>query len=252
VTSFDDQLRGFFAAVTGAAPLDSARALVEDAGVAAVDRLRVYAHAYTARIGDVLAIDYPKLDAVLGSIRALVGPYLRAHPPAHPSLREVGGPLAEFLAGRGEPAHVVDLARLERARVEAFDGGADVEPLRRARLAALGPDAFVGLRLQLVPSCRLVRLTSNADDWWDAIEDGRAPPPAAPAARTVLVWRRDVTVVHRTLEPDEAVVIAALAAGTTFAAACERFAEHAAPAERALELLLRWVDGRILADHGPG
>ena len=250
MTRLGDQLRGFHAAITGAAPLDSAAPLVEDGAVGAAARLHVYAHAYTARIAGVLAHDYPKLDAVAG-VRALAAPYLRAHPPAHPSLREVGAHLADFLAARGEPAHLVDLARLERARTEAFDGGADASPLTRDDLAALGADGFPSLRLQLVPSSRIVTMTTNADDLWDALESKQPPPDPAPAARTVLVWRRDVTVVHRTLEPDEARVIPLLADGVTFEEACEPLADHPSPAERALALLLRWLDAGALRAPRP-
>jgi hypothetical protein len=246
VTRLDEQLRGFHAAITGAAPLDRAAALVEEGAVAATTRLAVYAHAYVARIAGVLAHDYPKLEALRG-VRGLAEPYLRAHPPAHPSLREAGAHLADFLAARGEPAQLVELARLERARTEAFDGGADAEPLTREGLAALGAGDFGGLPLRLVPSARIVTLGSNADELWDALEQGAPPPAPAAATRTVLVWRRDVTVVHRTLDPDEAGLVAALAAGTTFADACDGLADHPAPAERALELLLRWVDAAILA-----
>lgn len=246
MTGLDVQLRAFHAAITGAAPLASAGPLVEDGAVDALERLAVYAHAYTARIGNVLAHDYPKLDAIL-PVRGLVGAYLAAHPPAHPSLREVGAPLARFLADRGEPAHLVDLAGLERARTEAFDGGVDVPPRRRDQLAGLAAEAFAALALRLVPSARLVTLTSNADDLWDALEDGQPAPPPAPAARTVLVWRRDVTVVHRRLEPDEAALIRTMVgAATSFAAACDLLVEHPSPAERALALLVRWLDAEIL------
>jgi hypothetical protein len=246
MTALDAALRRFHAAITGAAPLADAAELIEADDVDALARLHVYAHAYTARIGNVLAFEYPKLVAVRGGLGDLVAPYLRAHPPAHPSLREVGRHLAGFLADRGEPAHLVDLAALERARTEAFDGGADVEPLARDHLAAIDPADFPAVHLQLVPSSRLVALTTSADDLWDAVETGQPPPDPAPATRTVLVWRRDVTVVHRTLEPDEATLIADLAAGTTFAAACDRLADHPSPAERALALLLRWLDAEIL------
>jgi len=246
MTLLPEQLRRFHAAVTGAAPLESARGLVDDGAVDAITRLHVYAHAYTARIANVLVGDYPKLDHVLGSIRALVADYLRAHPPAHPSLREVGQHLAQFLADRGDPAQAVDLARLERARVEVFDGP-DASPLGRAELAALDVETFPSLPLRLVPSSRLVELATNADDVWDAIEDGRTPlPDAAAAPRTVLVWRRELTVVHRTLDPDEASVVRRLVAGTSFAQACDLLADHPEPAERALELLLRWLDAAIL------
>lgn len=251
MTALDEQLRRFHAAITGAAPLDSAAELVDaPRDVAAVERLHVYAHAYTARIAGVLALEYPKL-ATRVALPALVAPYLRAHPPSRPSLAAVGAHLAAFLAARGEPAHLVELAALERARTEAFDGGRDVVPLARADLAAAGAAAFPALRLALVPSARVVPLTSNADDLWDAIERGAAPPPPAPATRAVLVWRRDVTVVHRTLDADEATLAPDLAAGTTFEAICDRLAADPAPAERALALLLRWVDAGVLTCSPP-
>ena len=54
MTQLPDQLRRFHAAITGAAPLETARSLVEDGAVDALTRLHVYAHAYTARIANVL------------------------------------------------------------------------------------------------------------------------------------------------------------------------------------------------------
>lgn len=258
-----DHLARFHAAITGGAPLESARDLVVRGEIDEVARLHVYEHAYTARIADVLAHDYPKL-AKLIDLRGLTPDYLRAHPPVEPSLREVGVHIARFLAeAAGQPAksspvvwtgepHLVDLARLERARTEVFDS-ADAAPLAREDLAALDPAEFPALRLQLVPSSRVVTLTTNADEVWDAIEDDREPPtpaaldesPATPgdSARTVLVWRREYTVVHRTLDADEARVAHALVAGTSFGDACELLD---APAERAIELLVRWLDARCL------
>ncbi|HVK73065.1 MAG TPA: putative DNA-binding domain-containing protein, partial [Kofleriaceae bacterium] len=117
MTALDAALRRFHAAITGAAPLADAAELIEADDVDALARLHVYAHAYTARIGNVLAFEYPKLVAVRGGLGDLVGPYLRAHPPAHPSLREVGRHLAGFLADRDEPA------RRDQLEVDGGEGG---------------------------------------------------------------------------------------------------------------------------------
>ena len=245
----DAELRWLHAAITGGAPppADEVDARLEShGGASATARLHVYRHAYVARLTDVLAADHPKLAAIHPGLRALTSDYLRAFPPAHPSVGEAGAHLARFLAGRGEPAHLVDLAALERARVEAFDGGADVAPLDRAALAALPPEAFPALPLRFVPSHRLVALTTNADELWDAIERAAPPPAPGAATRAVLVWRRGVTVVHRTLDDDEATLAPALAAGATFGDLCERLAGAPAPAERALALLLRWLDAAVL------
>jgi hypothetical protein len=242
-------LRAFHDACTGAAPLASARELVREDGVDPVRRLRAYAHAYWARIAGALAEDFPKLRALLGdaAFDDLVIPYLRAHPTRHPSLREAGLHLARFLDEAGRPAHG-DLARLERARVEAFDGP-DAAPLTAAELTELPPEEFPRLALRLVPSSALVELSTNADDVWDALEDGRPPPePAAAPPRAVLVWRRGITVIHRTLEPDESAPLRRVLAGASFAEVCEVLAAHTpTPVERALELLLRWLDAEALA-----
>lgn len=238
--SLADQLRGFHAAITGAAPLETARSLVREDGIDPTARLEVYAHAYVARIAGVLALDYPKLFAVFGAeaFGALVQSYLRAYPTRDPSLREAGVHLARFL---DEPAHV-ELARLERARVEALDGP-DAEPLTRDAVAARDPAEFPALALVLVPTASLIPLATNADDVWDAIEAGQAVPAVVVAPRTVLVWRRELTVVHRTLEADEALALRC----TSFGTACEALAGSADPTARALELLLRWLDAEVLA-----
>ncbi len=250
--------RAFHDACTGAAPLASARELVREDGVDPVRRLRVYANAYWTRIAGALATDFPKLRAFLGTeaFDALVIPYLRAHPTRHPSLREAGLHLARFLGERGEPVPA-DLARLERARTEVFDGPDAGGVMSRDDAAALPPDEFPRLPLRLVPASALVELSTNADELWDALEDDRPHPeadPADPAAppRTVLVWRRGITVIHRTLQADEAAALRRVQGGASFGEVCEALAASS-PAdvvERALELLLRWLDAEALA-RGP-
>ena len=241
--SLADQLRAFHAAVTGAAPLSSAVSLVRTDGVDPSVRLHVYAHAYVARIAGVLATDFPKLRVLLGaeSFDALVLPYLRAHPTCDPSLREAGAQLAGFL---DEP-RAAELARLERARIEAFDG-ADATPLSREDVAAHPPEEFPALRLALVPTAAVLELATNADDVWDAIEGDRPVPASEPVPRTVLVWRREITVIHRTLEPDEAIALRRVAGGASFGEICELLAGNANAVDRALALLLRWLDAQVL------
>jgi hypothetical protein len=233
--------RRFHAAVTRSAPLDPS--LLRDDGIDSIARLHVYTNAYFARIAGVLAADYPKLHAFLGedAFRALVVPYLRAYPTRHPSLREAGACFSQFL--RWRDPNLADLARLERARVDAFDG-ADAEPLAREDLAALEPAQFPALKLALVPTAALVDLATNADETWDALERGGEPPPNEDGFRAVLVWRRDLDVVHRTLERDEVAPLRRLTGGATFAEICEHFIDDGA---RALELLVRWLDAGILA-----
>ena len=251
-----EQLAKFHAAMV-TNEIDEAAALIREDGVDSRTRLRVYANAYLSRIGGVLEEHYPKLRALLGdaAFRPLVRDYLRAYPPRSFSLREAGSELARFVFDTARDYLHVDLARLERARVEAFDGP-DGAVLTRDAVAALPPEEFPGLRLQMVPTAQLLILGTNADDVWDAIHEERPVPPRTEARRTVLVWRRDITVIHRTLEDDEASALHQLGSlgHATFARVCEAFATQAdatarAPdaATRAINLLLRWLDAEILA-----
>ncbi|MGE0551035.1 MAG: putative DNA-binding domain-containing protein [Kofleriaceae bacterium] len=238
-----DLQRRFYAIATGAAPAADATELL--AGDPA--RIEIYRSMYRDRLIDAIAADYPKLVSVLGEVWPEVATaYLRACPPAHPDIREAGRRLGEYLANDGR-RYEAELARLEWARADVFYGP-DATPLARERLAALDPAEFPTVRLVMVPAHAIVTLASNADARWSAIEDGQPPPPPAAGARTVVVWRRGtVTVVHRTVDVDEAACIAMLAAGTRFAEICEALAGAADPAARAIELLIRWIDAELLS-----
>jgi hypothetical protein len=241
--------RQFYDRVTAGEPTD---------GLIASGDLEIYAVMYASRLRDALAEDYPKLRAALGHERfaALADDYLRAHPPRSFTLRDAGQRLADHLragtVASAWPAWAADLAALERARVEVFDGP-DAAPLAHAGVVALG-DQLPELVLAWIPSSMVVPLAWAVDDLWSAIEDGQ--PSAAPAceARIVRVWRRDVSVLHRTLDADEAELARDLAIGARFADACERLGRlHGEDASaRAAELLIRWLEEEVLAapaDH---
>lgn len=235
----------FYAYVTKGAALD---------GVIATGDPQVYARMYASRLHDALVEDYPKLRAALGDdqFAALAHRYFQARPPRSFTLRDAGVDLSAYLrdAESAQGLWPSQLAALERARVEAFDGR-DAVALLQDDVAALG-DALPDLVLRWVPTSSVVSLTWNVDDMWSAIEDA-APPVAAAmldgtTPRIVLVWRRETTVIHRTLDADEAELAPQLVAGATFAEICEVLAAHhgdeAAP--RAVELLLRWLQGEAL------
>ena len=220
------------------------------AGLVAGGDLGIYAHAYRERLHDALAADHPKLRAGLGTdeFAALVGRYLRACPPRSYTLRDAGDRLAAYLAGDAlVPSWAADLARLERARVEVFDGP-DSTPLDRDTVAGADPALLPSLLLRWIPAARVIELASAVDDTWSAIEDEQAFEPPIAARKAVLVWRRELAVFHRTLDADEAAVAGALVAGATFAEVCASLAElvDGDPAERAVELLLRWIDAAVL------
>jgi hypothetical protein len=245
--------RAFFERVTArAAPVGPADG--EPGGLVASGDLGIYATMYASRLSDALAEDYPKLRAALGDagFAAVVAAYLRVHPPRSFTLRDAGLALPEYLrTGAGAPAWAADLAALERARVEVFDGP-EARPLGQDEVVALDTE-LPALVLRWVPSSVVVPIAWTVDELWSALEDGEPRVEPVAAARVVLAWRRDVAVLHRTLDPDEGELAGELVPGTRFADLCERLgALHGdAAGARAAELLLRWLAAEAVVAGAP-
>jgi len=243
---------------------DDARAaadamVVGDATLSAIDRLDVYASMYFVRIHDVLRDEFSRTAAVLGgeAFHGLVTDYLALCPPRHPSLREAGDRLADFLADHalgGARPWLPELARLERARAEVYDGP-DAIPVAIADLRGVAPERFGALRLRLVPSHRLLANRFAISATWRASDgardDGASVPPRA-EAETLIVWRHDDAVYHRPADGDEAGWLCRLAGadGALFGELCAAFGEtqsEEAAAARAFELLARWAGEGLIA-----
>ncbi|MEZ4359247.1 MAG: DNA-binding domain-containing protein [Kofleriaceae bacterium] len=249
-SSLAELQRRFHDAVTGDRIPEESLDVVRADGVSPRRRLDVYFNAYRIRIHDAIAAEFPKVSLALGPERfgELCRRYLAKHPTSRPSLRDAAQHLAAFVRGGGwppAPSWLADLAALERARTDAFDGP-EARPLTREDLAQIPPEEIAFLRLPLVPTASILELHSIADTVWTALEKEQPlpeEPREAVPPRGVLVWRRDITVIHRTLADDEAEVLRALAAGATFADACELLVQHEDPPQRALQIILTALDG---------
>jgi hypothetical protein len=240
----------------GRAPRDL-EAIVRASGrLSAVERVDVYANMYFFRILEVLGDELAKIVRLIGAdaFHNLITDYLLAHRPAHASLREVGARLPVYLATHpltGDRPWLSELARLERLRLELFDGP-DAEALTLEMVRALPPASLPDLALRAVPCVATLATEFAIAPLWRALETGGGavePPPKV--AGTILIWRQGLTVFHRPLDPDELVCLPLLQAGTTFAAVCERAlaetTDSQAAARRAFELLARWIDDGVLA-----
>jgi hypothetical protein len=130
------------------------------------ERLEIYNRQYWFRVIDAVSEDFPALRAVLGQEKfdLLVLAYLRENPSTSFTLRNLGARLPAWLASYpalAGPQHAlaVDVARLEWAYIEAFDG-ASLMPLGWEDFAGLGRDST--LRLQ--PHLQLLDLQYPVDD----------------------------------------------------------------------------------------
>lgn len=236
------------------APSDIAACIRPDRGLEPARRLDIYRHAYRARLAEALRDSYGHTAAYLGTeaFARLAGDYVEAQPSRHRNLRWYGASFAPWLrlGGRAAP-EVAELAALDWALRRAFDGP-DCVALGLADLAAIAPEAWPAMRLQLQPTVERVRFAHNTVALWHALDTGQPAPAAArlPEENTVLVWRRGLQPHFRSLGPFEDAALDLVAAASPFGAACEALAERFPGADVVREtgtLLRRWVDEELLA-----
>jgi hypothetical protein len=215
-------------------------------------RLQIYSDAYLLRLRGVLAEDFPRVAKLLGeeNFDRLVRDYLKSHPSTEPSVHCLGGALAKFIGRReGIAPWMADLARLEWARVGAFDAPDD-EPLTVAQLSRTDPAQWPQLRLIPVRSLEVVEAAWPIHRTWAE----QSPEGLEPIPTSIRVWRRpDYKVAHAPMDEHETVAAGRLIAHSTFGEICQVFdaLEEQEGAAQAGALLLRWLEDGIIARAEP-
>ncbi|TCK69753.1 DNA-binding domain-containing protein [Acidipila rosea] len=207
------------------------------------ERLEIYNRQYWFRLITAVSEDYPTLNALLGQKRfdALILAYLDEHPSTSWTLRDLGAKLPAFLAAHPEFAGrrhrlAVDVANLELAYVDAFDGK-QLDPLTTEEAQAIGADS----RLFLQPHLRLLELAYPVDNLVLAVKKempevdivssaathrdvtNRAKiPPVKRGKLFLAVHRYDDSVYYRRLEKETFLLLEGLRLGASVAAAASQ------------------------------
>lgn len=230
--------------------------------LSAFERLEIYNRQYWFRVLSALQEDFPALRSVVGdrAFEAMSVAYLTAHPSRSFSLRNLGSHLAEWLANNphfaGRRARLAqDVARMEWAFVEAFDG-AEHDALTLEQIATLDGDS----QLALQPHLRLIALDFPVDDLVlhlhqnekrQATEAGvqndeEAKPPAKlPVLRRKLTYlaahRVDYSVYYLRLKQGQFYTLRAISTGRPLAEAIETGITSArVPSSRRPQLVRAW------------
>lgn len=212
-------------------------------------RLTVYADAYFWRLHDVLLDHFSLIAWLLGParFRNLATDYVLHRPSVDPDIRRFGARLPAFVATHAEQTRapgLAELAAIEWAMVRALDIPHPAVCTAQT-LAAMPPERWPQLELRAVPSGFVGPCHHDFPTLWDRhrTTDAPASPPPPVDPTHVLVWRQHHDVMHRVVDPSEAVALAQLQQGVAFAALCED-----ADAATAAGWLLRWVaDGLVAA-----
>lgn len=223
-------------------------------------RLAIYASAYRTRLIGALESNFPVLARFMDTdeFQVLARRYIEQHEPTQRSVRWYGEQLARYLTvdARYRDAPVLaDLATWEWAMTEVFDA-ADAPTLKPGDLVQRAPEEWADLRLVAHPSMRRVDLAWNAPQIWKALQEGAVAPK--PECRSPpecwLLWRQELKIFFRALDPLEALALQMLCAGKNFGELCEglsmRLGEKQAPFEAA-SLLRGWVEAGLLTASSP-
>jgi hypothetical protein len=206
-----------------------------------VERLEIYNRQYWFRIIDCFYDDYPGLRAVVGDRKfsKLARAYIAQYPSTSFTLRNLGQFLERFLRKNPHGPMALDMARLEWARVVAFDSEArpivNVDDLLGANPAKL--------RLHLQPYLSLLKLRYPLDDYLIALKrlnveslrgeasnavtqhtHRRVTQIRRPKGKTVYVavHRMENAIYYKRLTREQFELLDVLRQGKTLAQACAR------------------------------
>jgi putative DNA-binding protein len=221
----------------------AARYIKPNSQLTSGERLEIYNRQYWFRVIAAVSEDFPALNAVLGQeeFDSLVLAYLRENPSTSFSLRDLGARLPVWLESYPKLASTkralaVDVARLEWAYIEAFDG-ASLAPLGWEDFAGLGSDSTLRLQphLQLLdlqyPVDEVVlavrKVTPEVDIVSNAVSERRQAsevvlPEVSRSSVYLAVHRFDDSVYYRRIEREEFLLLADLRDGDSIATAIER------------------------------
>lgn len=226
------------------------------AGVDRARRLAVHRNNVVAGLAAALASSFPVVRRLVGTafFDAMAAEYVRAQPPRSPMLAAYGDGFADWIehfAPAAPVPYLADVARLERARVQAFHA-ADARALDAAEIAArlAEPAALPRARLVVHPSCRALASAHAVVSIWRAhqvADDAAIGPLDADEAQSALVMRDPADeVLVIALTPAAGGFCRALAAGAALGAAAEAAAAGDAGFELAATLGLLIRHGAIV------
>jgi hypothetical protein len=217
-------------------------------------RFAVYRNKVASGLVQALATRFPVVKRLVGEefFRAMAHVYATAELPRSPIMLYYGETFPAFIDDF-EPARPVpylgDIARVEMARGLAYHA-ADATPIDPDAFAALSPDRLGETRVRLHPSLSIITSSHPIYSIWHMNQDPVRFAPASPFAKeAVLVARPRLKVRTQRITHGTAVLIRALAAGSTLAEAVVAAAD-AVPAFNPPESLAVLISAKVVVGFG--
>jgi len=190
---------------------EAARHLASTPTFAAPLRLRVYQHAYRARLLESFHAMFPGLLHALGAelLDAFTLDYLAARPPRHHSIHRAADAFADHLRATQPPGgeswadFIVDLAAMESVMLEVGEapGLEGDEPPHATAIRALSANALLALRPRRAPCVRMLRCLHPVHDYMEELRQGKEPTMPEPRDCALALTRVDFRLAVRELAP---------------------------------------------------
>lgn len=223
--------------------------------VSARDRIAIYANAYYARLIECLGETYPVLKRTLGEevFDGFAFGYLQHYPSRSYTLGHLGDQFPDFLndtrpdrnpdGALGNtpawPDFLIDLAHLEWAIIEVFDGPGieNKATLSAADLRDVASHQWPQARLTTAPCLRLLALRFPLNEYYSAARREAADiglPPPGPAESYIAITRRDYIVRRHDLTRHQYRLLHALQQGLTLSEAIDAMSPESNEDEMAI------------------
>lgn len=220
---------------------EAARLVLPSRTLSPVQRVGIYRGMYLLRMNEALRADFPALEHFLrdGVFEELVKKYVQVFPSRSYTLSRLREHLPEYIlcaAGIPRPAFAYDLARLELAMCEVFDGPESSRLAPQAVASALanpagesrpGSPAFAGgpedglekVRLRTVEALRVLSFRYPVNDYLQSVKDETPHPRVRRKDTWLAIYRRDYTVWRLPLSRPAFSMLGALTQGRSLGAA---------------------------------
>lgn len=218
-------------------------------------RVRIYGDQYFWRMYEALTLDFPRTCSQIDEsvLRRVVKQYARDCPSRHWDLGRFGSGFVQWLQThpvKGARADLVDLAKLEWARNEAFLAP-DGTPIGASAMAQVPPDALPGATFSFVPSCRLVSCQHEVAALFDALKAEKQPARPKAVPQQLVVWRKGFIAWHAVVDADEAKALKAALGGKPLAQVVMHFGRRDHPTEAAFKAIASWITEEMVSAVRP-
>lgn len=191
-------------------------------------RLDVYKTGYVLRLLEIIEMDYPVTQKLLGNdeFDRLARTYIEKCPSTHFNIRYFDTKFYQFLAEQADVSSlIVDIAKFE-CLLEQVLVTADAGLISFDDLATVPPEDWDSLELVLHPSVTQVAFNFPVADIYLAVKDEQEPSVDHPTAKhEVAFWRYETTPYFLNLEPAQAWMLRAIAEECDFGMICQGLTE---------------------------